>query len=168
MAQKDFDDFQKESATQEAEDARRKWDLSEEDQQELKKLFRCASKKCHPDVVPAEYQVAASEMFRELSEAYQRGDLARVKHLAAQAEAGVFTSAAAATAADQKAGLRMRIRAIRSALEKVRTELAMVQRSAAYHVISQGPDWDAYFQIQAAKLDQEIERLVQAVEETSV
>jgi hypothetical protein len=165
-AQQDFDDFQKESAEQVAEDVRTKWDLSEDEQQELKKLFRSASKKCHPDVVPAEHQAAAAAMFRELSEAYQTGNLARVRHLAAQAVAGVFTAVAEASAADQKATLQARIRAARSALEKVRAELAEVQKSAAFHVISQHPDWDAYFAAQAAKLDVEIERLAQAVKDS--
>ncbi|WP_395735235.1 hypothetical protein [Prosthecobacter sp.] len=163
-AQQDFDDFQKESTAQEAENARTKWDLSEEEQQELKKLFRSASKKCHPDVVPVEHQAAAAAMFRDLTEAYQTGNLVRVRHLAAQAAAGVFTAAAGASAADQKATLQARIQAVRSALEKVRADLAAVQQSAAYHVMSQHPDWDAYFEIQAAKLDHEIERLSQAVE----
>ena len=163
-AQQDFDDFQKESTAQEAEDARTKWDLSEEEQQELKKLFRSASKKCHPDVVPVEHQAAAAAMFRDLTEAYQTGNLVGVRHLAAQAAAGVFTAAAEASAADQKATLQARIQAVRSALEKVRADLAAVQQSAAYHVMSQHPDWDAYFEIQAAKLDHEIERLSQAVE----
>lgn len=164
QAQEDFDEFQKESATQAAEDARTKWDLSEEEQQELKKLFRSASKKCHPDVVPAEHQAAATAMFRELSEAYQTGNLVRVRELAAQASAGIFTAAAEATAADQKATLQARIHAARFALEKVRAELLDVQKSAAFQVISQHRDWDAYFSAQAAKLDVEIQRLSQAVE----
>ena len=48
---------------------------------------------------------------------------------------------------------------MRAALEKARAELAAVQQSTACRVMSQHPDWDAYFQSQAAKLDQEIERL---------
>ena len=163
-AQQDYDDFQNESNAQEAEDARTKWDLSEEEQQELKKLFRSASKRCHPDVVPVEHQAAAAAMFRDLTEAYQTGNLVRIRLLAAQAAAGVFTAAVEASAADQKATLQARIQAARSTLEKVRADLAAVQQSAAYHVMSQHPDWDAYFEIQAAKLDHEIQRLSQAVE----
>jgi hypothetical protein len=166
QAQQDFDDFQKESAAQEAEDARTKWDLSEEGQQELKKLFRSASKKCHPDVVPTEHQAAAAAMFRELSEAYQTGNLVRVRQLAAQTSAGVFTVAAEATAADQKATLQARIHAARSALKKARAELAAVQQSEAFHVMSQHPEWNAYFSAQAAKIDQEIERLARAMEDS--
>jgi|GEM_PF-1463729 len=166
QAQEDFDDFQKESAAKDAEDARTKWDLSEDEQQELKKLFRNASKKCHPDVVPAEHQAAAAAMFRDLSEAYQTGNLVRVQQLAAQAEAGVFTPAGEMTAADQKASLQARIQAVRTALEKAVSELADIQQSATCRVISQHPDWDTYFQTQAVKLDQEIVRLAETVEDT--
>lgn len=166
QAKEDYDNFQQESATRKAEDTRTKWQLSEEEEQELKRLFRRASKKCHPDVVPLEHQAAATAMFRELSEAYETGNLVRVQQLAAQAEAGIFTPASAATAADQKASLQARIQAVRTALEKARIELAAVQQSATCRVISQQPDWETYFQTQAAKLDQEIERLAEAVEDT--
>lgn len=165
-AQQDFADFQKESAEQEADDVRTKWDLSEDEQLELKKLFRSASKKCHPDVVPAEHQAAAAAMFRDLSEAYQTGNLTRLRHLAAQAAAGVFTATVEASAVDQKATLQARIHAARSALEKARAALAEIQKSAAFHVISQHPDWNVYFAAQAAKLDVEIERLAQAAKDS--
>ena len=161
-AKKDYDSFQQESATQEAEDARTKWELSEDQQQELKRLFRRASKRCHPDVVSPKHQTAATVMFRELSEAYETGDLARVQQLAAQADAGVFSEAGQETAADQKASLQARIQAVRSALAKARAGLAEMQQSATCRVLFQNPNWDAYFQSQAVKLDQEIEWLTAA------
>jgi len=164
QAQQDYDSFQQDSAIREEEDARTKWELSEDEQQELKSLFRKASKKCHPDLVPSEHQAAAAAMFRDLSEAYEKGNLVRVQQIAAQAEAGFFTSSDGATAADQKASLQARVQAVRAALEKVHAELAAVQQSAACRVMSQHPDWDTYFQSQATKLDQEIKRLAGAVE----
>jgi hypothetical protein len=165
-AQQDYDDFQKESAEQEAEDVRTKWDLSVDEQLELKKIFRSASKKCHPDVVSAEHHAAAAALFRELNEAYQTGNLARVRQLAAQVAAGAFIAAAEASAADLKATLQARIRAARSALGKVHSELAEIQNSAAFHVICQHPDWNVYFATQAAKLDLEIDRLTQALQDS--
>lgn len=163
QAKQDYENFQQESATRDEEDARTKWELSEDEQQELKRLFRKASKKCHPDVVPTEHQAAAAALFRDLSEAYEEGDLARVQQIAAQAEAGIFTSSTEATAADQKASLQARVQAIRAALEKARAELIAVQQSASYRVMSQHPEWEVYFQAQAKKLDQEIERLAAVI-----
>lgn len=96
----------------------------------------------------------------------RRGGLVRVQQIAAQADAGIFTSSEKATAADQKASLQARVQAVRSALEKVRAELSVLQRSAACRVMFQHPDWDAYFQSQATKLDQEIKRLADAVEDS--
>ncbi|MCF7788327.1 MAG: J domain-containing protein [Prosthecobacter sp.] len=164
QAQQDYDSFQQDSAFREDEDARTKWELSEDEQQELKRLFRKASKKCHPDVVPPDHQAAAAAMFRDLSEAYEKGDLVRVQQIASQAEAGIFTTSDKATAEDQKASLQARVQAVRAALEKARADLAAVQQSAACRVMSQQPDWDAYFQSQATKLDQEIKRLADAIE----
>ncbi len=164
QAQQDYDSFQQDSAFREEEDARTKWELSEDERQELKRLFRKASKKCHPDVVPLEHQAAAAAMFRDLSEAYEKGNLVRVQQIAAQAEADIFTASDKATEADQKASLQARVQAVRAALEKARAELAAVQQSAACRVMSQHPEWDAYFQTQAMKLDQEIKRLADAIE----
>ena len=104
-------------------------------------------------------------MFRDLSEAYEKGDLVRVRQIAAQANAGIFASSEGVTATDQKASLQARVQALRAALEKARTELAAVKQSAACRVMSQHSDWDAYLQSQATKLDQEIERLASAVED---
>jgi hypothetical protein len=163
QAKHDYGNFQQERATRDEEDARAKWELSEDEQQELKRLFRKVSKKCHPDVVPLAHQAAAAAMFRDLSEAYEKGDLVRVQQIAAQADTGIFNESAEATVADQKASLQARVHAVRAALEKARAELTAVQQSAAYRVLSQYPDWGAYFQTQAVKLDQEIERLAGTV-----
>lgn len=166
QAKQDYDSFRQESATRDEEDARTKWELSEDEEQELKRLFRKASKKCHPDVVPPEHQAAASAMFRDLSEAYEKGNLVRLRQIAAQADAGIFTASDQATVADQKASLQARVQAVRAAFVKARAELATVRQSAACRVMSQHPDWDAYFQTQAKKLDQEIERLAGVVQES--
>jgi hypothetical protein len=164
QAQQDYDSFRQDSAIREEEDARTKWDLSEDEQQELKRLFRKASKKCHPDLVTQEHQAAASAMFRDLSEAYEKGNLLRVQQISAQAEAGIFTPSDEAAAADQKASLQARVQAARAALGKAQAELAAVHLSAAYRIMSQHLDWETYFQTQAMKLDQEIKRLTDAVE----
>lgn len=166
QAKQDYENFQQEQATRDEEDARTHWQLSEDEQLELKQLFRKASKKCHPDVVPSEHHAAAAAMFRDLSEAYEKGDLVRVKQIAAQANAGIFSAAAEATAADQKASLQMRVQAVRAALEKTRHELAAFRQSTTFCVMSQQHEWDEYFQAQAEKLDQEIERLTGAVQST--
>jgi hypothetical protein len=167
QAKQDYDSFQQESATRDEEDARTKWELSEGEQQELKRLFRKASKKCHPDVVPPEHQAAASAMFRDLSEAYEKGNLVRLRQIAAQADAGIFTASDKATVEDQKASLQARVQAVRAAVEKTRAELAAVRQSNACRVMSQHPNWDTYFQTQAKKLDQEIERLTGVVQATN-
>jgi len=158
-ARQEYEKYQEERAEQEGAKTRTKWDLSEEEQLELKRLFRRASKKCHPDVVPPEHQIAAASMFRELREAYERGDLARVRHLAELAESGIFLANVVKKVVDQKATLSARILVVRLSLKRARAELAEVQKSETVRVMSDYPDWDVYFQTQAEKLDEEIVRL---------
>ncbi len=167
-AKEDYDNFQQESATREEEDERTNWKLSEEEEQELKRLFRKASKKCHPDVVSSEHQTAAAAMFRDLSEAYEKGDLVRVRQIALQADAGVFAASEKATEVEQKEGLKMRVQAARLALEKALAGLSLLKQSAVCSVMARHPDWDVYFQAQALKLDQEIERLCGVVQNSEL
>jgi hypothetical protein len=47
QASRDFDEFQRDQEIQKETDARTKWELSGEEQKELKRLFRKGSKMCH-------------------------------------------------------------------------------------------------------------------------
>ena len=50
-------------------------DLSEEDRNELKRLWRQASKLCHPDLVADDLKEEANRMMVQLNQAKQRGDV---------------------------------------------------------------------------------------------
>jgi hypothetical protein len=57
--------------------------LSEEDQNELKRLWRQASKLCHPDLVADDLKEEANTMMVQLNQAKQRGDVKAIRSLVA-------------------------------------------------------------------------------------
>ncbi len=169
QAKKDFEDFEKEQETRRDNDARTEWKLSEEEQKELKRLFRRGSKLCHPDLVADEHKEAASRMFMDLRKAYDEGDLQRIRHLVERCEAGLFDSLQGDgdQSERKKQRLRAQIAGIREALERVRQDLKVIQESNTYQMMTQHPDWETLFAQQAQLLDQEIENLSQELQNES-
>lgn len=168
QASRDYEEFQRDQEIQKEADARTKWELSAEDQTELKRLFRKGSKLCHPDLVPAEHHDAAAEMFRQLRKAYDEGNLDRLRQLVNRAEAGLFdaTDETGDTDERRKERLRARIAGIRESLEKTRANIREIKRSSTYQTMTEHADWAGLFENQAKLLDREIDSLTTELGET--
>jgi hypothetical protein len=166
QASRDFEEFQRDQEIHREVDARTKWELSADDQTELKRLFRKASKLCHPDLVPAEHHDAAAEMFRQLRKAYDEGDLEHVRQLVERAAAGLFDASGETGDTDEriKECLKARIAGIRDSLERTRTHIHEIKRSSTYQTMLENADWTELFEKQAKLLDQEIENLALTLE----
>lgn len=167
QASRDFEEFQRDQEMQQESSERTRWDLTEKEQVELKRLFRQGSKKCHPDLVPPEHQAAAAQMFRELRAAYDEGNLERLRKLAERAEAGLFDSPEDVAGDDEriKKRLRARIAGIRESLANIRASLEAICASSTYLTLTGHEDWDCLFAGQAMMLDREIENLTTTLEE---
>lgn len=166
-ASRDFEEFQRDQQVQKESSERTRWELAEDEQAELKRLFRLTSKKCHPDLVPPEHQAAAAQMFREVRAAYDEGNLARLRKLAEQAEAGLFERLGDAAEDDErlKKRLRARIAGIREALANIRASLEAIRTSSTYLTMTDHEDWESLFAEQALLLDREIDNLTASLEE---
>jgi hypothetical protein len=167
QANRDFEEFEQDQDAQKENDVRTNWVLSEEEQKELKSLFRKGSKKCHPDLVAEEQRDAAARMFHELRDAYERGDLARLQMLVIRLDSGLFDMPynAANDEAQKKARLKAKIATIREATEKTKTDVNAIKISSTYATMTSHKDWAALFRDQAILLDQEIENLARIMEE---
>jgi len=136
------------------------WSLSEEERKELKRHYRAAAKRCHPDAVSEEHVEAAAAMFRDLNEAYQAGDLERVRKIAERAAAGLFEAVTSDDVPEKrKERLRDQIAAVREALAKARADLEVVKQSTTYRSATEAEDWEVYFEEQGRRLDDQIEQL---------
>jgi hypothetical protein len=165
QAEADFRDFTSEQESIRKEAQRTEWKLNEEEQQELKNLFRAASRKCHPDLVPDDQKESAAEMFRALRQAYEEGDLEKVRLIAGMADGGLSGDSPAATAQQRKDVLKARIAAVRQSMVRVFGDLSVLKESETYGLMASCPDYAALFAEQAVLLDQEITALRTELEE---
>lgn len=169
QASSDYEEFQRDQEIQEEADRRTQWQLSDEEKVELKSLFRKVAKLCHPDVVSKEHRDAAADMFRQLSEAHEGGDLARVRKLFERASAGLFDTAqeVEADAARKKERLRATIDTIRESIKRTCAGIQKIKESTSYQTMVTHTDWSHLFEKQAELLAQEIESLEATLEELS-
>ena len=137
------------------------WRLSEEEQAELKRCFREASKRSHPDVVAPEHRESAAKLFRELREAYEKGDQSKVRAIAERARLGFFELGAGVRGSgpDAKALLVAKVTASREALKAAIRHFEETRTSPACQAMAAAADWEAHFAEQAELLDKEIQRL---------
>ena len=133
-------------------------ELTLAEQQELKDLFRKASKLCHPDVVPVEFRQEAIAAFIELKTAYEQNDLNRVKEVFYTLEQrGILTKRSTFIADKDK--LYERINYLRSKIWALHQEIQKLKQSQPYQKLIHIEDWDDYFDDLKAKLQREINRL---------
>lgn len=69
-------------------------ELNEVQKDDLKKLYREAILKCHPDKVSEEMQEKASELTKQLNEAYRKQDIETTKQILADLKNGILSSTA--------------------------------------------------------------------------
>jgi hypothetical protein len=118
--------------------------LTEEEQAELKSKYRKASKLCHPDVVSEEQKELATKLFAELSIAYEKNDLARVREILENLEKGHFFINKS-DAINQKQLLQAEMEKLRLRIKELNTELQTIKDSDTYKTISSITNWDDYF-----------------------
>lgn len=159
-AEDEYRNYTEDHTARQQEAVRTEWKLSDDEQQEMRVLFRAASRKCHPDTVPPEQEQAAAAMFREIRKAYKEGDLERVRTLASMASAGLATDSRGIARGDY---LRSRITAVRDAIARTTEDLRLIKESETYRVMTTCGDYTAYFAEQAAILDVEVSALTAAL-----
>ena len=94
----------------------------------LKKLYREAAQRCHPDRVAAAYQAAATEAFQQVLGAYQRQDVAALQAQLLDLRRGLFTPEPAPTSLEL---LQARCDALAARHAALLQELAELRASEA-------------------------------------
>jgi len=133
-------------------------DLDEEEKQELKKLFRKASKLCHPDRVSDEFREKATEIFKELNDAYSKRDINKVKDILSSLESGnefkVFSDTI-----ENKDLLKSKIVEIKEMIKQREEEIKEIKDDEAVKIMSEHKDLEVYFQELKKQLEEEYENL---------
>lgn len=118
--------------------------LTEEEQAELKSKYRKASKLCHPDVVSEEQKELATKLFAELSIAYEKNDLARVREILDNLQKGhLFINKS--DAINKKQLLQAEMEKLRLRIKEITSQLQTIKESDTYKTVTSITNWDEYF-----------------------
>ncbi|MBT3300607.1 MAG: hypothetical protein HN657_06205 [Candidatus Marinimicrobia bacterium] len=157
-AGKAFHDYQK---IFDAAQIESQWTLSDDEQTELKDLFRKSSKCCHPDMVEDDLEDEAGATFHELKSAYNQNDLNRVREIWESLESEKPVNVSSLTSQDMKK-IQLEIIRLKSQLKIVKSDLKELKNSPAFIQVILLDDWDEYFKEKKRKLEQEIQHMNQS------
>ena len=152
----EYQSFYEEAITQSKEQT---LTLNEEEEKELKKLYRKASRLTHPDTVAEVFKEEATKIFIALNSAYKRKDLAKLKEIFAGLESGI-TFAYDLDDINDKELLRKKSEILREKIDIINQEIEALLQSNTYITIKETDDLDAYFNELKEHLTFEKEALV--------
>ncbi|MDA3132433.1 DNA repair protein [Atlantibacter subterranea] len=118
--------------------------LSEEDRNELKRLWRQASKLCHPDLVADDRKEEANAIMVQLNQAKQRGDVKAIRSLVARLQHG-FEPLMASDRLNDLERIRKRIAQVREQIDTLVNELAELEKEESWLLVSSLNNMEAYF-----------------------
>ncbi|SUG39252.1 Putative ATPase involved in DNA repair [Salmonella enterica subsp. arizonae] len=141
--------------------------LSADERSELKRLWRQASRLCHPDVVADELKEKAHQMMVQLNQARQNADLAAIRALLTQLQSGLEPMMAS-DRLNNLEHLRNKIRQLRTQIDALLKEITQLETENAWRLASSVTDKEAYFSEQERALTEirnTLEAQVQQVEQ---
>jgi hypothetical protein len=118
--------------------------LTEEEENELKSKYRKASKLCHPDLVSEEQKELATKIFAELSNAYEKNDIVKIREILENLENGNFFIAKS-EAINEKELLKTEIEKLRLRIKEIKEQIQAIIESSTYETIISIDNWDEYF-----------------------
>ncbi|MGC8864769.1 MAG: hypothetical protein ACP5O2_03505 [Bacteroidales bacterium] len=133
-------------------------EISREERNRLRKLYREASKRCHPDMVSEELREEARQWFMELNNAYLFNDIRKVEEIYRMLSQNIFTQVSD-DERSEAALLEARIRRLDAEIRRVEDEIRELISSPVYQTLRQISDFDAYFAGLRKKFQQEYDAL---------
>lgn len=132
--------------------------LAESERHELKRLWRQASKLCHPDLVDDSLKAEATTLMVRLNQARQRGDLAMVRSILTRLMQGQQPMLASSRLNDLEP-LRQKIAEIRLQIRTLILELSGLEKEGAWQLVTTLRDQEGYFQQQEKAMSNTVRTL---------
>lgn len=165
---------QYEEHQEQQEDAEKRFgdrlNMSEDDHREMKRLWRQASKLCHPDLVDIPLKSEANAMMAQLNQAKKRGDLPAVRSILNRLQQGMDPLMASDRINDLDQLLK-RIKDVKERIVSLQEELKALDTEESWLLVSSLTDQNAYFTQQEktlADLRAQLEEQISAVEYDAV
>lgn len=155
-ASKDFEEYNSNYQNSKTEF---QFKLNEEDRKLLQKLFRKASKLCHPDIVAEEMKLQSAEVFVQLSDAYFKNDLEKVKEISDMLENKTLFFMNVTEKITEFQRMEQIVNKLESEIALLKKEIFDLEYSDAYLAIKDLDDWDLHFDKIRKKLLIDLENL---------
>lgn len=134
-------------------------DLTDDEQEELKQIYRKAAMLCHPDrFTDEEAKLKAQKVFVELQDAYSKSDLKKVRAILENLEKGIYEI-------DETIGistreqLLARIAYLKARLDEITLELIRLRNDKTYKDILSIKNMSNFFEDEKVRLENEIKEL---------
>lgn len=134
------------------------FEISKEEEKDLKKKYRKASMLSHPDKFSNEsdeIKNLANEIFTELNKANQENDIRKVNEILNNLEKGILVQTLREKLDDQKV-LKAIIRTLKNKITSVKKDILKLKESDNYILIAEILDVDGYINMIKEKLQNEI------------
>lgn len=129
------------------------FDLSDEEQDDLKKLYRKAIVLCHPDkFTDDEMKIKAHKVFVELQDAYTKNDLDRVQEILYKLENGIFEIDEKTIISDKEQLLK-RVAYLRLRKDELNSELIKTRNDKSYRDIISIKNMDSFYDQEKIRLE---------------
>ncbi len=160
-AKKDFENFHNEFEKQKFDTPS---EISKKEKKELKRLYKKASRLCHPDIIEDTKKGKAEDIFKTLNAAYQKKDIKKVSEILEQLLTGESFSITSDCIFDKKI-LRRKIKVTREKIESIKDELENIRRNDTFILVNKINDMDEYFNEKEYELREEKENILEQMEQ---
>ena len=131
--------------------------LDKDEVEELRNLYRKASKYCHPDLVDEHLKEQAASYFVELNMAYVYGNLYRVREIAAYLESSEWLKSEIMM--DEVGYIEQAISKLGFEIKKIESEINEIKDTPEYKFVLDIKDWDVYFNRLKLKFHSDLNQL---------
>lgn len=135
-----------------------KFDLTDEERGELKRVFRRAVKLCHPDIVSEQLKEQAQSTIQELNSAYKKQDLQSVNEILHSLENHMKFDIDSNTL-NEIEFLKFKILNTQQKVKETLIDIDEIKNDETYTTIDTIDDWDEYFSQTYNMLKEEYEEL---------
>lgn len=150
-AKRDFENFHEERKRFKFDNPK---ELSKKEKAELKRLYKKASKLCHPDIIDESKKVEAEEIFKALNSAYQENDIKKVSEILNTLLRGENYSFESDILFDKKI-LRDKIDIVRDKIKVIKTEIEIIKRDETFNLINEIDSIEEYIYQTKSELEDE-------------
>jgi hypothetical protein len=153
-AQQDYDQFEEDDKLSLEKQV---FELSLEELQEQKSLFRACSKLCHPDIVHESSKEEAADLFKKLTDANSCNDLNQIREIHENLKKGIFKAASDSLTDYQL--IQTKVGMMHSKVGELSRSIRSMRASHIYKTIIGIDEWNEYFSLLRTELEEELAEL---------